>query len=169
MPGWKANWLMRSTFFTSLQVRHGFIIYKNGVRGNQFPRLAHNWFVQGLSFQFNFTHWNLDKMATISTDDISYVSSRMRNFVFRFEFSCFRSLLLRVQVTISQHWFKKWLGTEQVSSHYLNQWWTNLPTHICVTRPQWVDPCIAGLSGLIQMVRRQIKACNLRWKTMLNY
>ena len=24
-------------------------------------------------------------------------------------------------------------------SHYLNQWWPRLPTHICVTRPQWVN------------------------------
>ena len=24
-------------------------------------------------------------------------------------------------------------------SHYLNQWWHMLPTHICVNRPQWVQ------------------------------
>ena len=26
----------------------------------------------------------------------------------------------------------------QATSHYLNQWWPSLPTHICITRPQWV-------------------------------
>ena len=26
-------------------------------------------------------------------------------------------------------------------SHYLNQWWLSLMTHICVTRPQWVKSC----------------------------
>ena len=32
-------------------------------------------------------------------------------------------LLLRLELTIFQHWFNEWLGAEQVSSHYLNQWW----------------------------------------------
>ena len=27
---------------------------------------------------------------------------------------------------------------EQATSHYLNQWWPSLVTHICVTWPQWV-------------------------------
>ena len=29
----------------------------------------------------------------------------------------------RVQLTIFQHLFRKWLGTGQATSHYLNQWW----------------------------------------------
>ena len=33
------------------------------------------------------------------------------------------SLFLRVQLTISQHWFRLWLGADQATSHYLNQWW----------------------------------------------
>ena len=28
-----------------------------------------------------------------------------------------------VQLTIFQHWFRKWLGVKEVTSHYLNQWW----------------------------------------------
>ena len=28
-----------------------------------------------------------------------------------------------------------------VTSHYLIQWWRILPTHWCVTRPQWVETC----------------------------
>ena len=32
------------------------------------------------------------------------------------------SLSLRVQLTIFQHWFRKWLGAVQATSHYLNQW-----------------------------------------------
>ena len=35
------------------------------------------------------------------------------------------SLLLRVQLTIFQHWFRYWLGTGQATSHYLNQWLLN--------------------------------------------
>ena len=30
------------------------------------------------------------------------------------------------------------LGTDQATSHYLNQWWYSLLIHICITRPQWV-------------------------------
>ena len=34
------------------------------------------------------------------------------------------SLFLRFQLTIFQHWFRKWLGTgQEATSHYLNQWW----------------------------------------------
>ena len=48
-------------------------------------------------------------------------------------------LFLWVQLAINQHWFRQWLGAEQAISHYLNQWSPSLPTHICVTRPQWVN------------------------------
>ena len=43
-----------------------------------------------------------------------------------------------VQLTISPHWFSQWLGAEQVSSHYLNQYWPCSLTHICGTRGRWV-------------------------------
>ena len=33
------------------------------------------------------------------------------------------SLFPRVQLTIFQHWFRSWLGTDQAISHYLKQWW----------------------------------------------
>ena len=33
------------------------------------------------------------------------------------------SLFLWVESTILHHWFKLWLGTDQATSHYLNQWW----------------------------------------------
>ena len=32
-------------------------------------------------------------------------------------------LFLRVQLTIFQHWFRKWLCADQTTSHYLTQWW----------------------------------------------
>ena len=40
------------------------------------------------------------------------------------------SLFLRVKLTIFHHWFRKWLGADQATSHYLNQWWPMLSTHI---------------------------------------
>ena len=32
-------------------------------------------------------------------------------------------MFLRVQLTIVHHWFRWWLGADQATSHYLNQWW----------------------------------------------
>ena len=51
---------------------------------------------------------------------------------FRFEFHW--SLFVRVQLTISKHWFGQWLGAEQATSHYQNQCWPSSLTHICGTR-----------------------------------
>ena len=39
---------------------------------------------------------------------------------------------LRVQLTISQHWFRKWLGAEQVTSHCLTWAMMNLFTAACM-------------------------------------
>ena len=50
--------------------------------------------------------------------------SWMKIFVFELKFHW--SLFLRVQLTISQHWFMEWLGSELVSIRFLNQWWPNL-------------------------------------------
>ena len=33
------------------------------------------------------------------------------------------NLFIRVKLTIFQHWFRWWLGADQATSHYLNQWW----------------------------------------------
>ena len=78
----------------------------------------------------------VDKMAAISQTAFSNAFSWMKNFVFWFKFHW--GLFLRVQLTISQHWFKLWLGTEQVPSHYLGQYWPSSLTHICGTRGRWV-------------------------------
>ena len=59
---------------------------------------------------------------------------RMYEFQLKFHWSLF----LRVQLTISHHWFRYWLGTDQATSHCLKQWWLVL-AHICVTRPHWVN------------------------------
>ena len=38
------------------------------------------------------------------------------------------------QLTIYQHWFRKWLGAEQATANYLNQLWSSLLTYISL---QW--------------------------------
>ena len=44
------------------------------------------------------------------------------------------SLFVSVQSSIYHHWIRWGLGAEQAPSHYLNQRWHILLTHICVTR-----------------------------------
>ena len=51
----------------------------------------------------------------------SHAFSRIKMCEFRLCFHC--SLLLRFQLTLSQHWFRLWLGAGQATSYYLNQWW----------------------------------------------
>ena len=50
-----------------------------------------------------------------------------------------RKIWLKFESRIFQNWFRWWLGADLATSHYLNQWWSSLITHICVTRPQWVN------------------------------
>ena len=69
------------------------------------------------------THWGRDKMAAIFQTTFSNGFSWMKMFEFRLKFHW--NLFLRVQLTISQHWFRQWLGDDQATSHYLNQWWWN--------------------------------------------
>ena len=82
------------------------------------------------------THWGWDKMAAISQTTFSNAFSSMKIFESWFKFHW--SLFLRVQLTIFQHWFRKWLGAGQAPNHYLNQCRLNLMTDIWVTRYQWV-------------------------------
>ena len=57
-------------------------------------------------------------------------------FVSWFEFH--RTLFRRVQLTISEHWLRWWLGAEQAPSHYLNQCWHSSLTLISGTSERWV-------------------------------
>ena len=63
------------------------------------------------------THWGRDKMAAIFQTAFSW----MKMYEFRLRFHC--RMFPRVQLTIFMHWFRKWLGAGQATSHYLNQWW----------------------------------------------
>ena len=49
---------------------------------------------------------------------------------------------------------RKWLGTEQVTSHYLNQWWFHSLIHKCVSGPQWVMT-VHSEQYLLQVPRKQ--------------
>ena len=55
----------------------------------------------------------------------------MKSLVFWLKFHW--SLFPGVQLIITQHWFRKWLGAGQATSHYLNQWWPSALMYICIT------------------------------------
>ena len=56
------------------------------------------------------------------------------NVKFSFWFKFQWSLLLRFQLTISEHWFRRWLGAEQPPNHYLNQCWPCPLTYLSRTK-----------------------------------
>ena len=76
------------------------------------------------------THWGRDKMAAIVQTMFSYALSWMKRCELRW--ISHWSSFLRVQLTISQHWFRQWLAPgPPMMVIFL--------TNICVTRPQWVN------------------------------
>ena len=82
------------------------------------------------------THWGRDKKNAIFKTTFSNAFSWMKMYEFRLKFHW--SLFLQVQLKISQHWFRYWLGADQATSHCLNQCWL-VYWRICVTQPQWVN------------------------------
>ena len=53
----------------------------------------------------------------------------------------FNWILFIMRLMRSNHWFRWWLGAEQATSHYQNQWWHSSVTQIC-----WImEICVKGL------------------------
>ena len=87
----------------------------------------------------------VNRMAAIRQTTFSATFSWIKmKIVFHFSLQC--RLLLRVQLTMGQHWFRQGLVAEPATGHYLNQWWSSLLTHktIWVTRLQWVNTLKPG-------------------------
>ena len=72
-------------------------------------------------YQWWLTHWGQDKMATMFQTTFPYVFHWIKMFEFRLRFHW--SLFLRFVLTYSSIGSDTWLGTDQATSHYLNQWW----------------------------------------------
>ena len=68
----------------------------------------------------NWTPWSRDEIDPISQTTFLNAFSWIKINELCLEFHW--SLFLRFELTIFQHWFK-WLGADQATSHYLNQWW----------------------------------------------
>ena len=74
-------------------------------------------------FVVALTHWGRDKMAANFLTTFSNAFSCMKMYKFRSIFPW--TLFPRIQLTMLKHLFRKWLGTDQATSHYLNQWLFN--------------------------------------------
>ena len=89
------------------------------------PNLQHikppEWLMGCAYFGCTLTHWGRDKIAAIFQTTFWNAFSWIIMYEFRLRFHW--SLLLRVQLTIFQHWFRQWLGADQATSHCLDQWW----------------------------------------------
>ena len=101
-------------------------------------RSGHGWRITSPSFTWwgavpymqntSLVNLPLDKMAAISQTIFSGAFSWMKSFVFWLKF--YWSLFLRVQFTIIQHWFRKWLGVEKATSQrYLKECCADSRTH----------------------------------------
>ena len=85
-------------------------------------------------YQHILTHWGRDKMDAISQTPFSSAFSWMKIFEFRLKFhwvpkSSINNIPALVQIMA---WRRP--GDKPLSEPMM----VNLPTHICVTRPQWV-------------------------------
>ena len=108
------------------------------------------------------TQLSLDKMAVILADDNFKCIFLDENDEIRFEFHW--NVFPEVQLTISQHWIRQWLDTEQTTSHYLNQCWHSSLTHICGTRGRWIN---ANMRPLRHQVFSKALLCNKIYYTSL--
>ena len=77
-------------------------------------------------------------MAAVSQTTFSNAFSWMR--IYAFWLKIHWNLFLGVQLAISQYWFRYWLVACPATSHYLNQCWSRVQTHICVTWPSLSGP-----------------------------
>ena len=68
-----------------------------------------------------FTHCGRNVIHAIMQLTFSNAFCWMKIYECRLRFRW--SLLPRVQLTIFQHWLWYWLGADQATNHYLNQWW----------------------------------------------
>ena len=82
------------------------------------------------------SHWGRDEIDAILQTTFSETFSWLKMCEFRLKFQW--SLFLRVQLTISQHWFRWWLGAVPATIHYLKQWWLDY----------WRIYASLGLNGL---------------------
>ena len=81
-------------------------------------------------------HWGRHKIAAISQRIYSNTFSWMKMYAFWLRFHCNCSYKGPINHIPTLDQIMAW--ADQVTSHYLNQWWSSLLTHIYVTRLKWI-------------------------------
>ena len=87
-------------------------------------------------------HWGHEKNAAILQMTFSNSFNFMKMLVFWFKSSL--KFIPEGPIKIFQHWFRWWIGADQVTSHHFDQWWPGLQNYVWVTQSQWVNslwPC----------------------------
>ena len=77
-----------------------------------------------------------DAHHSVSTSKRIETDTKWSLFCRHFQF--YWKLVPRVQLTINHNWFRSWLGADQETCYYLDQYWPSILTHICITHTQWV-------------------------------
>ena len=83
------------------------------------------------------THWGRGKIAKIAISQTTFLNAFSWIKMHKFRLGLYRNLIIRFELTIFQHWFRWWFGTDQATGHYLDQW-LFVYGRIWVARPQWV-------------------------------
>ena len=105
-----------------------------------FYRISLFW--RRIGFAIELIHWGRDKMDAISQTPFSSTFSWMKMLEFRLKFHW--SLFPRAELTIFQHWFQIMVWRRPSDKPLSEPMMVSLATHICVTRPQWLNEHIAN-------------------------
>ena len=124
-----SHWLganLESVPILPMKYTHGFVVYNFVVPC----------FLVLVNLLDTLTHLPWTKWPPIwqTTFSVAISWMKMIEFWLKFHWNMFPG----VELTISQHWFRQWLCTDQATSHYCQCWSSSL-THICGTRGRWVD------------------------------
>ena len=129
---------------------------------NQLFITAH--FIPGNSGQYNaLTHWGRDKMDAIFTDDIFKCIFLNENARISLEISLKFVPKVRINNIPALVRIMAWRrpGDKPLSEPMM----VSLPTHICVTRPQWVNSLWPGsvvrLYGIVELCRHYRQTSNI--------
>ena len=109
--------------------------------------------ITGGGYSSHFTHWSRVKMAAISQTAFLNASSWKKLYELRLTFHW-----SVVELTTFQHWFVYWLGADQATSQYLNQWYLI----------HWRIYASLGLNELISPLSNFQNTCDVLWITFIS-
>ena len=62
--------------------------------------------------------------------------------------------LFRVELTLFQHWFRYWLGADQATSYYLNQWcWANWRMNASLGFNEFIHDCSNSCALVMELLQ----------------